>query len=406
MEPLTPLYSDSRRILESLPERRRILVLGSTGSIGQSALDIIERFPEKFELTGLVAFGSKPEIYADQIRKFSPSTAIIIDASHKNHIETLSGQKILCGIEHVLEACSSSEVDIVLAAIVGAAGLAPVIASLEAGKVVALANKESLVVGGSLVRDLCAQKGALILPVDSEHSALFKCLMGIKMEEVASLILTASGGPFLRKSLGELQAVTPAEAIKHPRWQMGPKISVDSATLVNKALELIEAHYLYAVCPDRLSAIIHPQSLVHAIVNVKDGTSIFQAAVPDMREPIAFALDYPRPRIQTLVSELDLGRIGNFQFEDIDHQRFPIIKLALDCMEQGSLSCLLLNEANEYAVAAFLAGRLRFVDIVPFIEDMLAQDISVSINSLLDIYAIQAEIKRLCDFVVMKFKLG
>ena len=406
MQPLVPRSCEEHKIFDSLPERRRILILGSTGSIGQSALDVIEKLPEYFELAGIVALGSKPEAFSQQILKYNPKHAIVINPESQATVESLCGRKVSCGQAAMLDLCASTDVDVVLAAIVGAAGLAPVVSSLQAGKIVALANKESLVVGGELVRKICSKQGAIILPVDSEHSALFQCLMGIRNEEISSLVLTASGGPFLRKKISELYSVTPAEAIKHPRWQMGPKISVDSATLINKALELIEAHFLYAMPAKNLSAVIHPQSIVHAIVNVKDGSSILHASVPDMKEPIAFAMNYPKPRLEQIVPKLDFGTLKSLEFEEVDHSRFPAIKLALQCIEKGSLSCLVLNEANEYAVARFLEGSLRFTDILPFIEEILAKNLSSQMSHLDEIDKVQSEVARLCDFVLTRFRLG
>lgn len=406
MQPLVPRNFHEQETFSKLPARRKIIILGSTGSIGKAALEIVEQYPEHFDLIAIVAYGSNPDLFAQQIKKFSPKYSVIIKSENQTKIEFLTGRKILCGQGHVLDLCKSSEIDVVLAAIVGAAGLAPVITALEAGKVIALANKESLVVGGELVRNICDKIGPRIIPVDSEHSALFQCLMGHRDSEVSSLILTASGGPFLRSEIKDLYSVTPKEAIKHPRWQMGPKISVDSATLVNKALELIEAYYLYGVSADKLSAIIHPQSIVHAIVNFKDGTSLFQASIPDMKEPIAFALNYPKPRLEKIIPNLDFSTLNSLLFEEVEHSRFPAVGLALNCIKSGGLACLILNEANEYAVARFLEGSLRFVDIVPFIEDILSKNISASIRHISDIYELQAEILRLCDFVLTRFRLG
>lgn len=404
-QPLVPRSIPEHEIFNGLPECRRVLVLGSTGSIGKSTLEIIEKFPDKFVLAGVVALGSNPALFAEQIRRFSPTSALVLNGEKRAEIESLSGRKILCGQEDLLELCASSEVDIVVAGVVGAAGLAPVLAALKARKIVALANKESLVVGGEVVRKVSKLVGARILPVDSEHSAIFQCLLGIREEEISSLILTASGGPFLRTKLEELRYVTPEQAIKHPRWQMGPKISVDSATLMNKALELIEAHYLYAVPANRLSAVIHPQSLVHSVVQIKDGTSLFQASYPDMKEPIAFALNYPKLRLEPIVPKLDLAGVGSLLFEEIDAERFPAVQLAIQAIGEGSIACIVLNEANEYAVGQFLSGRLRFIDIIPFIQEVLSKNFNQETDDLSGIDSLRKEISSICDFVIKKFKL-
>jgi 1-deoxy-D-xylulose-5-phosphate reductoisomerase len=407
---LVPNFGTNSRsdwIAEAPGSQRQILVLGSTGSIGQSTLEVIRRFPNHFSVYALASHGSQPELLAQQIIEFKPRKVAVCDSAAREKILQLLGSQIdleiSLGIDSISDLCREPEVDLIMAAIVGVAGLKPVMAALQAGKKVALANKESLVVAGQLVRKLTNIHGPLIVPVDSEHSALFQALEGHTAEEISSLVLTASGGPFLRKPLSELQKVTVAEAINHPRWKMGAKISVDSATLMNKGLELIEAHYLFGLESNQLKAVVHPQSLIHGIVNMVDGSSMLQASEPDMKEPIAFALNYPNPRLSAISAILDFSSIGSLVFEEIDHNKFPAVNLALDCIRQGPQACLALNEANEQAVSAFLKGNLPFLSIVPFVEEVLGSLPSGQFVDLDSLYQYRDQVIQNCHKAMQKF---
>lgn len=406
MFPVVPRNPTAQKHFERLPSRRRILILGSTGSIGCSALDVISRYPEHFELAGLVAFGNKPQDFVAQYERFRPKRAALMSEKARVVMQQLGCGDIQCGTQAVNDLIASPDVDIVLAAIVGSAGLRPVLHALKHEKIVALANKESLVVGGGLVRDLSSLVGPKIIPVDSEHSGLFQAFLGSADADIEKLTITASGGPFLRFKTDDLLTVTSEQATNHPRWKMGPKISVDSATLMNKGLELIEAHYLFGIEAKHLSAVVHPQSIVHAIVEMKDGACLMQAANPDMRQPIAFALNYPRIRMQNVITPLDLTRARNLEFEKVDHVRFPAVALALQAIETGPTACTVLNDANEFAVSRFLEQQLRFVDIVPFVEELLAAVSAPGIESVEAVEALQIEIRQKCDLVFQKFKIG
>ncbi|MCB9029686.1 MAG: 1-deoxy-D-xylulose-5-phosphate reductoisomerase [Deltaproteobacteria bacterium] len=363
---LVPIVSNKHQDF-SYP--RKVIVAGSTGSIGKSTLEIIKNNPEKFELFAISAH-SNLALLEQQIVEHSPKYAVVTDAGAQNqfkskHTEILSGMQELCSL------CTEGIVDTVVAGIVGIAGLTPVLAALKANKRVALANKESLVAGGVLVREIIESGSGEIIPVDSEHSAIFQCLQGENVENLKSIILTASGGPFLGKSLDELGSVTSEMAIAHPNWSMGAKISVDSATMMNKALEVIEARWLYNLPEEQIEVLIHPESIVHSLVNFYDGSQIAQLSVPDMKGAIAYALSYPNGRLREVVTELSLARIGSLNFESVDHQRFPALGLARRCLKAGAATSAVFNIANELAVDAFLKGTIGFLDIVPVVEEAL-----------------------------------
>jgi len=352
-------------------KRRRILILGATGSIGASTLDIIRANPELFEVIGLVA-GSKVEELKKLVTEFRPKYIGIGDKTRAKEL-TGSGSKIAAGVDEIADLCRLPEVDIVLASMVGVVGLKPVLSALEAGKCVALANKESLVAGGALVARAIKKGGGALIPVDSEHSALFQALQGEDPNSIKRLILTASGGPFLNRSRESLKNITPEEAVKHPRWNMGPKISVDSATMFNKALEVIEAHWLYGAAEHKIHVVIHPQSIIHSMIEYVDGSQIAQLSYPDMKGPISYALGYPDFRVNAAVKSLDLEDLGSLTFVKLDPARFPAITLARESIKAGGNASLVLNSANEAAVALFMERRIDFSQIEAVVAEAVSK---------------------------------
>jgi len=360
-----------RRATRMTKPPKQIAVLGSTGSIGTSALEVIEASEGRLRAIALSAHSRLDQLLA-QAKRVRPSWVIATDESAASF--DWSGLptecELLVGAEALVEVVSSDEVDVVLAAIVGRAGLESTWAALEHKKTVALANKETLVMAGQLVTQLARQKSAQLLPVDSEHSAIFQALQAGKGPEVERLILTASGGPFRGLSADELKQVTVAEALEHPVWDMGPKITVDSATMMNKALEIVEAHWLFGVEADRIAVAIHPQSIVHSMVEFVDGSVVAQLSPPDMRLPIQYAFDYPE-RVSGVSERLDWSRAFSLDFEPPDEERFPALKLGYECARAGGTSGAVLNGANEAAVGAFLAGELHFTEIVPACRSVL-----------------------------------
>jgi len=351
--------------------RRSLTILGATGSVGASTLDLVRRQPDAWEVVALTANCQAVEL-AKLAREFHAQVAIVADESCLGDLrEALAGSGIeaAAGPRALVEA-ASRPADVVLAAIVGCAGLAPTIAAIEQGRVVALANKEALVSAGEVMTAAVRRSGAVLLPVDSEHNAIFQCLAGNDLSDVRSITLTASGGPFRDWPLERLSVATAAEAVKHPNWDMGAKISVDSATMFNKGLELIEAHHLFPVGLDRLRIIVHPQSVVHSMVEYRDGSTLAQLGPSDMRVPIASALAWPR-RMDTPMPPLDLAAIGELTFRAPDEQRFPATRLARNAIEAGGGVPAVLNAANEVAVAAFLAGQIGFTRIAAEVENVL-----------------------------------
>lgn len=343
---------------------RRVAILGSTGSIGTNALDVIRHLPGRLEVVGLSAH-ARWEVLAEQCQAFRPRLAVLTDPQAFRQADRSRfppQTELLGGPEAACRLASEPDVDIVLAAVVGAAGLGGTWAALEAGKTVALANKETLVVGGPLVTELAARRGARLLPVDSEHSAIFQALTGHGPEAVARVVLTASGGPFRGRKAAELKAVTPADALKHPTWQMGPKITIDSATLMNKALEVIEARWLFGLPADKIDVIVHPESVVHSFVEFADGSVLAQLSPPDMRLPIQLALLYPE-RVAGPARRLDWAGLTALHFEPPDRETFPALALGFEVAAKGGTCGAVLNAANEAAVARFLAGTLSFPDI-------------------------------------------
>jgi 1-deoxy-D-xylulose-5-phosphate reductoisomerase len=343
---------------------RTIALLGSTGSIGISTLDLVRRFPERFKIHGLVAGENLKRLVA-QVREFGPRCVAIKNEKDVPRLRKLLGGnrvEVLYGHQGATAVSTAHEVDVVVAAIVGGAGLVPTLAAVRAGKEIALANKEALVMAGEILVNAAKQKGVRLLPVDSEHSAIFQCLQGNRRDEVDKLILTASGGPFLRTPLKRLGRVTVAQALKHPNWKMGRKITIDSATMMNKGLEVVEARWEFEMDPRRIDVVIHPQSLVHSMVRYQDGSIIAQLGIPDMRIPIAYALAYPH-RLKGGWKPLELTQHGALSFLPVDRKRYPALQLAYEALKEGGTMSTVLNAANEVAVAAFLERQVGFRDI-------------------------------------------
>ena len=352
--------------------RRKLSILGATGSIGKSTLDLVERNPGRFEVSAVTA-ATSVEALAQIARRTGARLAVIADEARLTDLQDLlagTDCRAAAGPDALAEA-AAGDAELVIAAIVGCAGLRPTMAAVEAGRTVALANKEALVTAGALMTDAAARSGATLLPVDSEHNAIFQCLAGSRSEQVSRIILTASGGPFRTSSAETIREATPAQAVAHPNWSMGAKISVDSATLMNKGLELIEAHYLFGLPSDRLDIVIHPQSVMHSMVEFVDGSVLAQLGSPDMRIPIAYALAWPE-RMDTPAQRLDLVSIARLDFEPPDIQRFPALRVAREALEAEGAAPTVLNAANEVAVASFLAGDIRFTDIARLVEEALA----------------------------------
>jgi 1-deoxy-D-xylulose-5-phosphate reductoisomerase len=352
---------------------RRLVILGSTGSIGTQALEVVRRNPDRFQVVGLAA-GASRELLAGQIREFMPPAVAVGDEQVAGELkDTLQGLReveILGGAGSAELLARDAEADMVLNAMVGAAGLGPTLATLQSGKMLALANKESLVVGGELVMDLVKGEPDRLVPVDSEHAALAQCLRGERREDLRKVVITASGGPFRGWSREELTRASVKEALAHPTWNMGPKITIDSATLMNKGLEVIEAHYLFDLDYDRIEVVVHPESVVHGMAEFRDGSLMAQLGTPDMRLPIQLALGYP-DRLGSGVESLDLASIGSLTFEPLDREAFPALELAYRAGAAGATYPAVLNAANEVAVLAFLEGRIPLTAIAEIVEGTL-----------------------------------
>jgi 1-deoxy-D-xylulose-5-phosphate reductoisomerase len=345
------------------PGPRRVVVLGSTGSIGTSTLDVIVHLPDRLTAVGLSAHANAA-LLVEQAERHRPRWVAVTDPDTARGLDRrdLAGAELLVGETGIRRMVSDPDVDVVVSAIVGAAGLAGTWAALDAGKMVALANKETLVVAGSRVMRLAKERGAALLPVDSEHSAVYQALAGSRPDEVRRIVLTASGGPFRGRSRADLEDVTAADALRHPTWRMGPKITVDSATLMNKALEVIEARWLFDLDPDRIEVIVHPESVVHSFVEFADGSVLAQMSPPDMRLPIQYALTHP-DRVDGPAKRLDWRELAGLTFEPPDHETFPALQLGYEVARRGGTCGAVLNAANEAAVGRFLAGELPFLDI-------------------------------------------
>jgi 1-deoxy-D-xylulose-5-phosphate reductoisomerase len=366
---------------------KALSILGCTGSIGRNTLEIAAAFPERFAVRALCA-GRNVKLLAEQVRRFSPETATVVDEAAARELADRLGPdrtvKILHGEAGYREAASLPSADMVVSAMVGAAGLSPTLAAIEAGKAVALANKEVLVMAGDTVMSLAAARGVPILPVDSEHSAIFQCLQGHDRRFLSRIHLTASGGPFLNASRDDMAAAGPAQALSHPTWRMGRKISIDSATLMNKGLEVIEAVFLFGVPAGAIDVVVHPQSIVHSLVSFIDGSMLAQLSLPDMKGAIAYALSYPE-RLPASGPVLDLAELGRMTFQRPDRERFPCLGLAYEAARQGGTMPAVMNAANEIAVTAFLEERIGFYRIPALIEDVMAGHKVVTAPALSDI---------------------
>lgn len=370
---------------------RTITILGATGSIGASTLDLIRRNRDAWQVVALTANCQAAELAA-LAREFGAQLAVVADAGCLAELRAaLAGSGIAAagGAQALIDA-AQLDADVTVAAIVGCAGLAPTMAAIERGRIVALANKEALVSAGDVMMDAVERHGATLLPVDSEHNAIFQCLAGNELDHVRSITLTASGGPFRDWSLAQLAAATPAQAVKHPNWDMGAKISVDSATMFNKGLELIEAHHLFPVGLEKLRIVVHPQSVVHSMVEYRDGSTLAQLGPSDMRVPIASCLAWPQ-RMDTPCPPLDLAALGELTFRVPDELRFPATRLAREAAQAGGAGPAVLNAANEVAVAAFLDGQIAFTRIAVTVEQVLGRYDPAAPASLDDVIAVDAE---------------
>jgi 1-deoxy-D-xylulose-5-phosphate reductoisomerase len=372
-----------------------IAVLGSTGSIGRSSLEVIDKLSHRFRVVGLTA-GRNTQLLEKQVEKFRPK---IVSLQKKEEAEDFRRRfkgkavQVTFGEEGAEEVASFSENDIVISAITGIDGLRPTLAAVQEGKKIALANKESMVVAGSLIQERVRKFEAQLIPVDSEHSGVFQCLAKEEMGNVRKVTLTASGGPFFRTSVSEMNNASLEEALNHPRWKMGKKVTIDSATLMNKGLELIEAHWLFGLAPRQLSILIHPQSVVHSLVEMSDGSVLAQLSPTDMKVPIQYALTYPE-REDSLLPSLNLAEIKALEFYEVDEEKFPSIKLARLALEEGESFPIVLNAANEVAVSAFLEQRIKFMDISEIVTEIVENHQKRKVQSVEDIFDVDRETRR------------
>lgn len=380
-----------------------IAILGSTGSIGTQALELVRLHPEEFRVVALTARSSREKLF-EQVREFRPEVAGLTEPIPMSEIpEDVRFCRWVMGEEALRVAAAEVPADMVLVSVVGIAGLQSVMDALGAKRQVLLANKEALVTGGHLVMDAAKRIGKPILPVDSEHSAIFQCLQGAGGNQPVRLLLTASGGPFCTWTREQMQNATRAQALKHPNWSMGAKITIDSASMFNKALEIIEAHWLFDMPPEKIQVVVHPQSIVHSAVEFADGAVLAQLGVPDMRVPIAYAMTYPR-RIPTGSKPLDLFSIGTLTFETGDPVRFPALRLAGECLNAGGAACTILNGANEMAVAAFLRDEIPFGAISRIVEGTLEACGAMPADTLEDIFHADLEARRVAKETAEKLK--
>lgn len=378
-----------------MTDKRHIAILGSTGSIGRQALDVVRQHKDRFEVELLTANNSS-ELLIRQALEFMPANVVICNESKYQEVaEALQPHdiKVFTGMDSVCALVRSEDIDIVLTALVGFSGLRPTVSAIEAGKIIALANKETLVAGGSVVMALAKKHNAPILPVDSEHSAIFQCLMGAAGNPLTRIHLTASGGPFRSWTKEEITAVTRNEALKHPQWKMGAKITIDSATMMNKGFEMIEAKWLFDTEPEKINIVVHPQSIIHSMVEFADGAVIAQMGNPDMREPIQYALSFPE-RLTLDNKKLDFAELGSLTFEKPDMDKFPCLALAFEAIGRGGNIPCAMNAANEAAVAAFLQDRIRFYDIPDIISSCMAGVEFVSSPGIDELISMNDEVYR------------
>lgn len=378
-----------------MTEKRRIAILGSTGSIGRQALDVVRQHKDLFEVELLTANNSSA-LLIEQAMEFRPGSVVICnEAKYQEVADALQPNdvKVFTGMDSVCSLVGAEDIDIVLTALVGFSGLRPTISAIKAGKIIALANKETLVAGGSVVMDLARKYNSPILPVDSEHSAIFQCLLGATGNPISRIHLTASGGPFLTWDRDRIAAATKNEALKHPQWTMGAKITIDSATMMNKGFEMIEARWLFDTAPDKINIVVHPQSIIHSMVEFADGAVIAQLGNPDMREPIQFALSFPE-RLTLNNKKLDFASLQGLTFEEPDMEKFPCLSLAFEAIRKGGNVPCAMNAANEAAVAAFLKDGIRFYDIPEIISACMAGVDFVEKPTVDDLLSTNAEVYR------------
>jgi 1-deoxy-D-xylulose-5-phosphate reductoisomerase len=378
---------------------KRVTILGATGSIGLRTLELVSGFSDELAVAGLAARGSNVELVAELCRKYSPSAVALLDTSARDRLARLLSPprpELLAGVEGRVALAGQVDADVVVSALVGGAGLLPTMAAIEAGRTMALANKETLVMAGSLMTAAARARGVALLPVDSEHSAVFQCLVGHNRGDVHRILLTASGGPFRERPAATFEQITVEDALKHPTWKMGAKITIDSATLMNKGLEIIEARWLFDVTPDQVQVVVHPQSIVHSMVEYVDGCVLAQLGVADMGIPILYALTYPERR-PTPAARLDLPRVGALTFFEPDPDKFPCLRLARTALEAGGAAPIALNAANELANAAFLDRRIRFVDIPQLIERALEVEGTGAVTSIGDCLEVDTRTRRRVD---------
>ncbi|MCC7453226.1 MAG: 1-deoxy-D-xylulose-5-phosphate reductoisomerase [Crocinitomix sp.] len=383
--------------------KKRIALFGSTGSIGKQTLEVVAANPHLFEISVLTAH-KNADLLIEQALKFNPNVVVIVDkAGYPKVNEALknSDVKVYTGEEALISVAQMAEIDIVLTALVGFSGLKPTIAAIEAGKNIALANKETLVVAGEIVTKLAKEKGVNIYPVDSEHSAIFQCLTGEAMNPIEKIYLTASGGPFRGKKREDLASITKAQALKHPNWEMGAKITIDSASMMNKGLEVIEAKWLFGLTNQQIDVIVHPQSIIHSLVQFKDGSMKAQMGLPDMKLPIQYALTYPQ-RFETDFERFDFLNYPNLTFEKPDLDTFRNLQLAYDAMEKGGNLPCVLNAANEVTVEAFLNDKIKFLDIAEINEKVLAMANFSANPSLTSLYTTDLEARHLASEIISK----
>ncbi|MBL4764329.1 MAG: 1-deoxy-D-xylulose-5-phosphate reductoisomerase [Colwellia sp.] len=407
-------------MLESNTNKRQICILGSTGSIGINTLDVIRLHRDKFNVVSLSANASVDKIFA-QCLEFKPKTVVMVSAAHAEKLasrlasENLKSIEVKSGVDALVELAGSPHTDTVMAAIVGAAGLMPTLAAVQAGKRVLLANKEALVTSGAIFIEAVKQSGAQLLPIDSEHNAIFQSLpwqeqarvghCQLAQNGISKILLTGSGGPFRTRLLSELEHVTPSEACAHPNWDMGRKISVDSATMMNKGLEFIEAKWLFNVEASDIQVVLHPQSIIHSMVQYKDGSVIAQMGNPDMRTPIAHALAYPE-RIDSGVAPLDFFNTPSFEFQSVDFEKYPNLKLAIEACKSGQGACTALNAANEIAVAAFLNEQIKFTDIYKINETSVRKFVSEQVSNINEVISLDTRAREYALSILENFSVG
>lgn len=390
------------QITKNLVENRKnIAILGSTGSIGTQTLDVISEYPDRL-YPSLLTANRNVDLLIEQALKFKPRRVVIAQSDCYTKLrDTLAGEpiEVMCGQQAIADAAAADDVDIVVTAMVGYSGLAPTISAIKAGKTIALANKETLVVAGDLITRLVKQYGSRLVPVDSEHSAIFQCLVGEDPESVDKLILTASGGPFRTRPKEELYGVTRADALNHPNWSMGAKVTIDSASMMNKGFEMIEARWLFGIPSERIEIVVHPQSIVHSMVAYSDGSVKAQLGLPDMRLPIRYALNYPE-RLPSACRKMSVADYANLTFEAPDREKFPLLDMAFDAIHRGGNVPCALNAANEIAVAAFLADRIGFMQMPEVVAEAVARNRFIASPTYDDYVATNAEIRKIAEELI------